>query len=549
MKLTQIYVSYLKIIRALQIISIIIRHGMNEVASHSFMGHYIRRSRIRKQKPVYTTQERLRLTIEDLGPTYIKFGQILADRPDVISERFRAELKKLQSKAVPFSDDVAISLIEDELNASIDDVFSEFNRECIASASIGQVYKAKLKNGKDVVIKIRRPNIDQKIKLDLYLMRYLAAKTAKEYPEMAAINIVGVVDEFGESILKELDYYNEAGNIMRFQEIFKNSTTVYIPLVYMEYTTKRLIVMECINGITPDDPEVLREEGLDTDQIAINGADALLTMILREGFFHADPHAGNMFIMPNNVIAFIDFGMVGVLRPLDMDFLANISMGFVKRDEVIIADALIKLCGVRFFEKRDELIFRLQQMTRQYGHVPIEKMDYAKMIQECINLITKFGLQIPSGIFMLAKSLATIQKVAEKLNPDIPFTKLIIPYAKDIVVKKYSPQKMAGELYQTLKNYANLFTTLPTDISEILYRVKQGEIKHNVSFQDSEQMRHSVRNFSFRLAYSIILVGLLLGGVQLIIEHQEVKYGNFLVWISSLLIFIMIFSWLFHKKK
>lgn len=548
MKLTNIYIGYLKVDRALEIAGILISQGFDELIAHTWLGRRIRKRRIRQSKPVYTTEERLRLTIEDLGPTYIKFGQILADRPDVVSERFRSELKKLQSRALPFDDQLAKNLIEDELGAPIEKVFATFDEACMASASIGQVYGATLLDGSAVIVKIRRPKIEQKIQLDLYLMRFLAAKLAKNYPEMAAINIVGVVDEFGESILRELDYNNEAANIIRFQQMFNNDLTVYIPKVYMEHTTRRLLVMERVTGITPDDPMVLKASGLDTQQIALNGANALLTMILRHGFFHADPHAGNIFIMPNNVIAFIDFGMVGVLTPRDMDFLANISLGFVKRDATIIADSLITLCNVRFFKKRDELIFSLQQITAQYSHVPIDKLDYAGMIQQCINLITKFSLQIPSGIFMLVKSLATIQKVAEKLDPDIPFTPLITPYAKDVIMHRFSPRKLAGELYQTLKNYASLAVNLPNDISEILYKLKQGEIRHNIRFENSEMLQKAVRNVGFRMAYAIILVGLFIGSVLLINTRSDLAYAKFLLWASSILIFILIIKWIFRRK-
>ncbi len=548
MKLTNIYISYLKVNRALEIAGILIHQGFDELIARTWMGRRIRKRRIQQSKPVYTTEERLRLTIEDLGPTYIKFGQILADRPDVVSERFRKELKKLQSRALPFDDQLARNLIEDELSAPIEKVFATFDETCMASASIGQVYGATLLDGSPVIVKIRRPKIEQKIKLDLYLMRFLAAKLAKNYPEMAAINIIGVVDEFGESILRELDYNNEAANILRFQQMFENEPTVYIPKVYLDYTSRRLLVMERITGITPDDPTVLKANGLDTQQIALNGANALLTMILRYGFFHADPHAGNLFIMPDNVIAFIDFGMVGVLTPRDMDFLANISLGFVKRDPTMIADSLITLCNVRFFKKRDELIFSLQQLTAQYSHVPIDKLDYAGMIQQCINLITKYSLQIPSGIFMLVKSLATIQKVAEKLDPDIPFTPLITPYAKDVIMHRFSPRKLAGELYQTLKNYANLALNLPTDVSEVLYKLKQGEIRHNISFENSELLQKAVRNVGFRMAYAIILVGLFIGSVLLINTRSDLSYAKFLLWASSLLIFILIFKWMFRRK-
>ena len=548
MRLTDAYVGYLKITRTFQIIFILLKHGTKEAINHSFMGRHIRKRRIRQHKPVYTTQERLRLAIEDLGPTYVKFGQILADRPDILSERFRKELKKLQTNEVPFDDNLAIRLIEDELGAQIKDVFSEFNPHCIASASIGQVYTGKLRDGRDVVVKIRRPNIDQKIKLDLYLMRYFAKKLAREYPEMAAINIVGVVEEFGEGIFRELNYDNEATNILRFRDMFKDNPRVYIPHVDMKYTTHRMIVMERIFGMPPDDPVQLKDAGLDPAEIALNGADALLVMIFKEGFFHADPHAGNLFILPGNRIAFIDFGMVGALRPREMDFLAHLSIGFARRDPIGLADSMIRLCEQRFFEQRDDLIFSLQQMINRYAQLPIEKFNYAQMIQECIDLITKYRLCLPSGIFMLAKSLATIQKVAEKLNPDIPFAKLIIPYAKEVVMTRFSARNMAADLYQLLKGYANLLKTAPGDISEILYKLKQGEIKHELQFTDMTEIRKVLRNITSRLAYSILLVGLFIGSINLMVRRPDLEYGHFLIFLSSVLIFIVMLRWIFRKK-
>lgn len=549
MRLTDLYVGYLKIIRVIQITGILIKHSSREMINHSFIGRHIRKQRIRKHKPVYTTQERLRLAIEDLGPTYVKFGQILADRPDILSERFRKELKKLQTNALPFDDNLAVRLIEDELGAQIKDVFEEFNPHCIASASIGQVYTGKLKGGRDVVVKIRRPNIDQKIKLDLYLMRYVAKKLAREYPEMAAINITGVVDEFGEGIFRELNYYNEATNILRFRDIFKDNPNVYIPHVNMKYTTHRMIIMERIFGMSPDDPIQLKGAGLDPIQIALNGAEALLIMIFKEGFFHADPHAGNLFILPGNRIAFIDFGMVGALRPREMDFLANLSIGFARRDAIGLADSMIRLCEQRFFDKRDDLIFSLQQMIKRYSQLPVEKFNYAKMIQECIDLITKYELCLPSGIFMLAKALATIQKVAERLDPEIPFAKLIIPYAKGVVMTQFSPRRLAAELYQTFKGYTNLLKTAPGDISEILYKLKQGEIKHELQFTDMTEIRKMLRNIISRLAYAILLVGLFIGSIGILDKRPDLKYGHFLLFMSSLLIFIVIIRWIFRKKE
>lgn len=191
-----------------------------------------------------------------------------------------------------------------------------------------------------MIVKIRRPYIENKIKLDIYLLKHLARSFAKRYPELAAVNIVGLIDEFSATILKELDYTLEASNIYRFQTMFKDDPTVHIPLVYSRYCTKRLLVMERIRGIAPDDPPALRAAGLDTHRIAVNGADMLLTMILRHGFFHADPHAGNIFIMPGNVIAMIDFGMVGALTPRDLNFLSDFAIGFARRNGDTISKAL-----------------------------------------------------------------------------------------------------------------------------------------------------------------------------------------------------------------
>lgn len=549
MSITNVYVNYLKLTRFFQISGVLLAFLWKEMLLHSFLGKYMRRKQIRAQKQVYSTQERLRFAIERLGPTYVKFGQILADRPDVISERFREQLKKLQSTVEPFDNDTAVQIIEEELREPLSKVFENFDTNCLAAASIGQVYKARLKDGTDVIVKVQRPNIEKKIKLDLYLMKYLASRFAKSYPELAALNIVGVVDEFGESIIKELDYYNEASNMIRFREMFKDSTTVYVPKVYMEHTTKRVIVQERIFGITPDSNQELINAGLNPESIARNGADALLSMIMRYGFFHADPHAGNMFIMKDNVIGLIDFGMVGILRPRDMEFLANITMGFLRRNEIAIADALITLCGVRFFEKRDELIFRLQQMVQSYAHVPIEKLDFSKLIQECISLITKYGLQIPTGIFMLAKSLATIQKVAENLDPHLPFAEMIKPYAKDLILKKYSPKKLANDLYDILKSYASLMVNLPDDVSQILYKAKQGEITHNIKLDNSNIINRSLRHFGYQISYAILLVGLFIGAIILQVTKVDIPYSNFLIWTSSTLIFIVIIKWLFKKKK
>ena len=551
MHIINIYISYLKTVRAIQILWVLFKHSMQELFTN-------RRRRSRREgenkthKHAYTTPERLRITIEELGPTFVKFGQIVADRPDMVSERFRMELKKLQSKAEPFDNDTALKLIEKELGAPIDEIFTEFDPKPLAAASIGQVYQGKLRNGAEVVIKILRPFIENKIKLDIYLLKYIARHFAKSYPELAAINVVGLIDEFSASILKELDYTIETSNMMRFTTMFKDDPTVHFPIVYTKYCTRRIIVMEKIVGITPDNPQALREAGLDTHKIAENGTNALLKMILRHGFFHADPHPGNIFIMPNNVVAFIDCGMVGALTPRDMNFLADFAIGFAKRDSDTIARALLTLCGKKFFEREEELRFELHQLMMQYSGIPLEMLDIAGTMQKCVDVIVKYQLQIPSGIFMLIKSLATIEKFAGTLTTDLPLTKMILPYAKDVVTAKYSPRKVASQLYDTLWGYLNFIQNFPNDMSEILYKLKEGKIKHDIHLSDDDLILRTIRQASRRVAYTVIVLGMFVGAIFLIDFERPngtSHYGHFLLVVASILILLQLLKWLFTSEK
>jgi len=548
MNLRRIYIFYLQVARAREVLMVILRHALREWVNRSRTLQRIFRSKKHPRKQVYTTPERIRITIEELGPTYIKFGQILADRPDMVSERFRQELKKLQSKARPFGNDEALKLISKELGMEISDIFSEFDTECLASASIGQVYKARLLTGEQVIVKIQRPHIDNKIKLDLYLMHYLARSAVRNYPELAAINIVGLIDEFGHSILKELDYFNEASNILRFGEMFKSDPRVRIPEVYMNYTSRRMIVMEYIEGISPDSPAALREAELDPEVIAANGAEIVLKMVLQHGFFHADPHPGNIFILPGNVIALIDFGMVGVLKPNHLNFLASFSLGFYRSDAAAITHALISLSGIRYFEEEKDLEFEIDQLLKNYAYLPFEKIDFARIMQECINLMVRYKLRIPSSIFMLVKALATIQKFAGNLHPEIHLGPIILPYARELVSRQFDPRKIASGLYDTIGNYVTLIREFPGEISEILYKIKQGKLKHELGFGNPEPAYKALRYFSGRIMLAIILAGLSITSTILIVWNDDKIFGQITFAITMFFTLMVLMRLLFARK-
>lgn len=541
-----IYIGLLKIRRAAQIISILVKHTFANVLKfnrYRIVHHTVVRNK------VHTTPERIRMLIEELGPTYIKFGQIIADRPDVVNERYRLELKKLQSSVKPFDNKLAYALIEKELGCSINEVFSEFDPQPLAAASIGQVYSGTLKCGCPVVIKIQRPNIVKKIKLDITLMKHLALLCSRRYPEMAAINIVALVNDFAENIIEELDYSQEQSNTELFQRMFRNDPTVRIPYVWREYTTPRLLIMERIVGTTPNSAEELTEAGLDPKTVARNGANAIFKMILEDGIFHADPHAGNLFILENNAIAFIDFGMISVMRQREINFIADYSMGFIKKDNIAITKALITLCGDKFFAKEADVQYEIKRMLlRGFTDEAFDIKNFSLTMQSSIEIIVKYKMQIPSGVFMLIKTLLTLEKLATRLDPDINLSELIIKYSEQIIKSRYQSKRLATEVYDTALAYAKMFQELPSTLTEILYKLKEGKIKHDIKIEDERVFNSTFREMTLRVSYAIILIGLFIGSSILVVLEYESHYGLVVMYVSSALILLLIVNWIFRKR-
>jgi ubiquinone biosynthesis protein len=473
--------------------------------------------------------ERLRTVIEKLGPTFIKFGQILADRPDIISEKLRGELKKLQSTVEPFDHNTAIARIEEELGGGIKKFFKQFDLKCIGSASIGQVYKGTLLNGEVVVVKIQRPDIEPKIQLDLQILKYLAKELIKEYPGFSAVDIIGLIEEFGDTILKELNYLNEAANAARFADIFKDADYVKIPRVHLELSTDRLLIMEYVDGIPPDDKEALLAAGLDPSQIAINGTTVLLEMIFKNGFFHADPHPGNMFIQENNRIALIDFGMAGSLKAAHMQFLASFILGLATKNATTISESLLTLCDKKFFSDKADLEFMVEDMISRHMTFSYENIHFSQILSESIKIIQKHHLKLPSSIFLLMKALATVEKFGYNLDPDISLPVLIRPYAETLIKEKFSAKQIAGEVYDTLKDYVSLIRDFPSEINEILYRVKQGKITIDINVKEKEIFASGLKQVGGIIAI-VLLVGILMAGsVILITRDKEVQGANFML--------------------
>jgi ubiquinone biosynthesis protein len=514
-KIFRITTFYPRLVRGMDIFFIIVRFGfINWLSSNSFLLRFVP-NRYRRNGVVQTLPERLRIVIEDLGPTFIKFGQILADRPDIVSDRLRMELKKLQSKAEGYDDNRAIELIEEELGGPIDHFFSEFDRRNIAAASIGQVYKGVLKSGEKVIIKIQRPNIEGKIKLDLHILKYFAGQLVEEFPGFQAVDIVGVVEEFGNTLMQELNYLNEASNAMRFASMLKHLPYCKVPKVYIPLCTPTLLILEDVTGLPPDDRSRLIAEGFDPKLIAEEGTVILLEMIFRHGFFHADPHPGNLFILSGNRIALIDFGMAGTLKPMHLEFLAGFTLGLSTNNAEMITDALLTLCGKKYFSDKESLQFSIHDMLLRFNPFNYEKINFSQLLNECVKIILQYELKLPGSIYILLKSLATIEKFGYNLDPDISLVEIVKPYAEKLIREKYSPKGVANSLFDLIRDYGALFRDFPSEINEILYRFKNGKLVHEIQITDKARMTRSIKNFGNIIAMTVIIGFMMAGSIAM----------------------------------
>ena len=492
--------------RLITIILIFLKHLIKNWFFHS----WFRRIFDPKGKKLTTRPQRIRLIIEDLGPTFVKFGQILADRPDLASEQLRDELKKLQASARPFDNDTAIRIIEEELGDPIKKVFAQLDtKKPLASASIGQVYKGVLHTGEEVVVKVQRPAIKQKIKLDLVLMKILAQHAVKSYPELAHFNVVGFVEDFGNNMMKELDYTNEASNMKRFADMFKDDETCYIPMVASQYTSQKLLIMEYITGMRPDNPPELKDAGFDTQVIAENGTHIILKMILKHGFFHADPHPGNIFIRGDNQIVLLDHGMAATLKPKQIQALIDFMLGFAKKDSRKLTKALLALCDIGYFKHFEDLEFEISEVMKRYSFISYEQVDMSQVMSETFKNIIKYDLKVPANLFMLIKTIATIQKFGENLEANISLADMVKPYAIDKMKERFSWKTILNKITSSAEDYIYFIDKFPRDVKEVMSNLKRGVLKHEINLQEDSYTNKAMRQGINRLGF-VFLLGLML---------------------------------------
>ena len=394
-------------------------------------------SKLRKREE-RSHEEKLRRTLERLGPTFVKFGQMLSVRPDLLPKSYIRELEKLQDQVPPFPYEQARKTVEKELGRPLESVFSSFEKKPIASASISQVHRAVLRSGEKVAVKVQRPGIIKTMASDIDLMMYFARLLQKNFPKIRQYEPVRIVEEFESWTQKELDFKLEAKNAVRFGHNFADDPTVKIPKVFLELSTVKVLVTEFIDGVQLYDLEGIRKMGVDFGKVLENGFNAVLRQVFEFGFFHADPHPGNIIVLKNGAVAFVDFGIIGHFDERLKNQAIDAMSGIVSQDADFVVDTLLEM-GMDGDVDKGALRDEIKQIIDPLKYLSLHEEKLSSAVEDIINVAMEHHIRIPASFVLFGKTMVTLEGIALKYDPDFPIIEKARPYIERLVMKRYAP--------------------------------------------------------------------------------------------------------------
>lgn len=468
-----------------------------------------------------STGERLRKTFEELGPTYVKFGQILSTRKDLLDQSIINELVKLRDNVEVFDTKIAMDILKEELNIPINEVFKEFNETPIAAASLGQVYETKLISGESVIVKIQRPNVEQLIKSDIEILKTIAS-TLTDIKKDLNIDAQGIVEDFETQILRELDYNFEAINALKFQNMFSNTSEVYIPKVFMEYTTQKVLVLEKIVGVKLSDVNKMKKLGWNTEKISEIGIRSLFKQIFEYGFFHADPHPGNIFVINENCISYIDFGMIGIIDKKTLNTLNSITLAAVDRNIDRIIYLLMELDIISYDTNLSGLRQDLLYLMHYYYDVPIDKLNLGDILNEVFRFCRTYKATLPPQLVLLGKALITLEGTARELNPKFSITVAGKSFMKYYYLNRLNPENLLKESKHSVQEAIADIRIIPRQVKSILRNIEKNNIKIHIEDVKFSKLEKIITDLATQLALSLVLAALLVGS-SLIISSPNVN--------------------------
>lgn len=537
MALLQTLVSARDLGRLQHIAGVFVRHGLGDVVHRLGWADALERAgRTLSRQPEgspdnaglaglgrLSPPEQLRSALEDLGPTFVKLGQILAGRADLFGPEWIAQFERLHSRA-PAADLQALrQQLTEDLGAPPEQVFAQWSDEPLAAASIAQVHAATLADGSEVVVKVRRPGIAASVEADLRLLERLAAAAERQWPELQPYRPVALARQLGRSLRRELDLASEGRHAERIAAAFAGQPQIVIPKVYWEFTHQRINVQQRIRGVPAEDAAAINAAGIDRREVARRGAQAVLKMVVEDGFFHADPHAGNLFFLEHNRIAFIDFGMVGRVTPQRREQLLDLMLGLVQRDAGDVAEVLLDWADGDADDAsggsgrrgppldEDGLRNDIEGFVDQYHGVPLAQLNLAAMLQDVTGILRAHHLALPADLALLIKTFITLEGLGRGLDPDFHMAAEATPMLRQALHARYRPEALARRGWEALRRGAGLLSRLPRDLGRLLQTARRGRIQVDIEVQDLRAVADQLDRAASRIALGLVVAALIVG--------------------------------------
>lgn len=505
-----------------QIAEALMRHGFGYLIDQVDLRHLIpfRWRWFRPKEPPKSASlgERIRRVFEELGPTFVKLGQMLSSRTDVVPQAIAAELSRLQDDVPSFPAEEVRRIVEQELGRPIEDVLRTFDEAPLAAASIAQVHRGTLHSGEDVVLKVRRPDIEKVIETDVGILLRLS-RQVKERLAPELFDPVSLVEEFARTIRREIDFRIEGKHLQRFYDNFVDVPGVHIPRVYWQYTTSALLVMEYVDGVKVTDLAGLAELGVDRHTIARRGAEAFFKQVMIDGYFHGDPHPGNLLVEADGTLALIDFGLVGRLERDEKEALADMFLGVVGQDVGKVVQALRRMGAIGVDTNLATLRVDLADLIDRHYGKRLGEIEMGSVLSSLLEVTQRHRLRLPTDFLLLGKAFVTMEGVARVLDPAFNVIEVAEPFARELMEERYSPSRLAEKGAEATRRYMEVAARLPLALDQAMGKLAGGELEVVLRHKEMDRMIQRLDVVSNRISFSLI-IGALIVGSSIVIQAQ-----------------------------
>ncbi|RXS83861.1 AarF/ABC1/UbiB kinase family protein [Geobacillus sp. PK12] len=538
-----------------EIAASLLRHGfgmiVDELGFSSFLSLPPRWRAEQGKKEGKTVGERLRLVLEELGPTFVKLGQIASTRPDLIPAPIISELEKLQDQVPPFPFADVRRRVETELGGSLETLFRSFDETPLAAASLGQVHRAVLPSGQAVAVKVQRPHIAARVETDLEILQDLAVLAERRLDWAATYQLSEIVDELARSLRQELDYTVEARHAERFAQQFADDSSVYVPKVFWDYTTKTVLTMEYVEGMKLGELERLKANGHSLKTIAERLAEATFKQMFEHGFFHGDPHPGNVFVLDDGTLSFIDFGLMGRLRPHVKHHLSSLIIALMRQNTDGVLGAIYGLGIVPDGVDEGKLRDDLDELREKYYGVPLGEISLGEAVEDLLSVAFRHGIRIPSDLTLLGKALLTVEGVVETLDPQFRIMDVAEPFGRKLMKERLRPDRVAETAWKRIFDYGEWLLRLPEGVKEWTKMMRHGKLRLEITAPDLEALLKKLDQMTNRLSFSIVLLSLSIVLVGLMIASSLGRPSTLLWKIPAVEIGLgasaFLFGWLLYS--